>query len=254
MGIKAHQQVAKVLCQEIKRLIRSSSMTYRDLAKKMNLSESGLKKILSKEDMPTSRLMEFCEHLDLSLTDLLKVIESQNFIDITFSKEQEITFEKDYRIFLFYWFLVYERRSLEETMSLMNINKNTSEKLLIKLDKLNLLGYLTNGKLKIPSPKPVRWADDSVFVKNIYKRWANAIMQSALSNLKDTNKYFMLRYLQMSQENYNELITLLRKIENQSLNKSTRQMRLKDQKLKHVRWLTIIDQLSWGENDLKSLE
>ena len=253
MGINVHQQSAKVLCQEIKRLIRGSSMTYKDLAKKMNLSESGLKKILSKEDMPTSRLMEFCDHLDLSLTDLLKGIESQNFIDITFTKEQESVFEKDYRVFLFYWFLVYERRSLEETMSLMNLNKHASEKLLLKLDKLNLLSYLANGKLKIPSPKPVRWTDDSPFVRNLYKRWSSDLVQSSLSNLKDTNKYFMLRYLQMSQENYHELIALLRKIENQSLNKSTRQMRLKDSKLKHVRWLTIIDQISWGENDLKSL-
>lgn len=249
----AHRQISKVLCLEIKRLIRASDLTYAMLAKKMNVSVSGLKKILSKDDMPTSRLVEFCEHLDISLTDLVKVTETQNFIDIEFTDKQQKSFENDYRIFLFYWFLVYERRSLDEILAIMHLNASAVENFLIKLDKLDLITYLPGGKAKIPSPKPVRWTDDSAFVKSLYRRWSNALVQSGIDNMKDKKKYFVLRYLQMSQENYDELLAVLKKIEIKALNKSTRQMRLKDHKLKHVRWLTVIDQLSWGESDLKSI-
>lgn len=244
---------AQVLCSEIKRLIRSSGYTYVQIARKMNLSESGLKKILSKSDMPTSRLIQFCEVLNLSLNDLVQLTESQNFIDISFEKQQESAFVNDYRIFLFYWFLVYERRSLDEVKKIMGLDHFKSERFLIKLDKLKLISYLAGGKLKLPSPKPVRWVDDSAFVKNLYKRWGKNLVFDLIHRPQPDKQYFMLRYLQMSEERFKEFVALLTEIDKETLNKSTRQMRLNSGKLKHVRWMTCVDQLSWGEEDLKSV-
>ncbi len=248
-----NQKLAKILCLELKRLIRASGYTYGQVADKMNLSESGLKKILSKDDMPMSRMIQFCEVLNLSLNDLIQVTESQNFIDVAFDKAQESAFLADYRLFIFYWFLVYERRSLDEIKKVMGVDQFKSEKILIKLDRLKLISYLSGGKLKLPSPKPIRWVDDSDFVKNLYRKWGKSLISNVVNRRSPEKQYFMLRYLQMSEENFKELVTLLTEIEKQSLNKSTRQMRLNSGELKHVRWMTCVDQLSWGEEDLKNL-
>lgn len=117
--------------------------------------------------MPLSRIIQFCDVLNLSLNDLVQVTESQNFIDVAFEKSQESAFLADYRLFLFYWFLVYERRPLNEIKNIMNIDQFKTEKFLIKLDKLKLVSYLSGGKLKLPSPKPIRWIDDSTRKKFI---------------------------------------------------------------------------------------
>lgn len=248
-----YRNAAQVLCLEIKRLIKASGYNYAQIAKRMNLSESGLKKILSKSDISASRLAQFCEVLNISLSDLVQVTDSQSFVDVTFTKDQEVAFTSDFRVFLFYWFLVYERRPLIEIKKIMNYDDHQVEKFLLKLDKLELLSYFPNGKIKIPSPKPVRWVGGTTFIKNLYKKWGSNLIKEVIDKPNSSQQYFMLRYFQVSEETFQELVALLMKIEKETLNSSTRQMRVNAGKLKHLRWLTCLDQLSWGENEIHSI-
>ncbi len=248
------ERTAAILCLELKRIIRSSPYTYADLAKIMNLSESGLKKILSKKDISASRLAQFCAALGISLSDLVNATEAQNFIDVTFTTTQEAAFLADAKCFLFFWFLVYERRSTTQIKELMRCDNSAVEKFLLKLDKLRLISYLHNGKIKLPSPKPIRWVGKSAFTKNLYKRWGKSLVYDLIENPKPDGQYFMLRYLQMSDDSFKELVSLLTKIEKETLNKSIRQMRVNKDSLKHVRWLTCLDQKSWGEQDVFSIK
>ncbi len=68
----------------------------------------------------------------------------------------------------------------------------------------------------------------------------------------DDEELFILRYVQMSTKTYNEFLLAQRAIETEFMRRSVRDMQLRPQDLKHVRWLVASDNKSFLTG--KSLE
>ena len=58
----------------IKTILKVKKMTYRDLAEILEMSESGVKKILSAKDGSFGRVLQMCRALDVSLDDLIAFV------------------------------------------------------------------------------------------------------------------------------------------------------------------------------------
>jgi transcriptional regulator with XRE-family HTH domain len=56
----------------LKRALKARGMTYRDLAKALSMSESGVKKWLTSKDCSLGRVLAACEAIGVSLEDLLR--------------------------------------------------------------------------------------------------------------------------------------------------------------------------------------
>ena len=169
--------IARLLLAELKVQLRNRKIVYADFARSLAMSESGLKKLLSADDCSLGRIQKMCSTLGLSFFDLVESIEGTRLVETQFTREQESYFEKDRTGFLFYWLLVYERRSLVETSRLLKLDSRKQQSLLLKLDRLALLQVQAGGRFQIPDPLAIRWVGRSPFVLRLYEKWGVSLLR-----------------------------------------------------------------------------
>ena len=81
--------------QILKRTLRAKGVTYRDLAKHLGLSESGVKKMFLAKDLPLGRLIEIAEWLGVSAADLVRLMENEEIAEVL--KISPETVKRDWR-------------------------------------------------------------------------------------------------------------------------------------------------------------
>lgn len=243
--------LSPLILQELKRLLKQAKAPYKDLASALRVSESGLKKIMNAKDCSVSRLEQICEFLGVSLADVIRDLEDQNLRGVSFTPEQEKYFTDHRDGFLLYWFLVYERRSVDESRVLLKLSEKDAWKILNRLDKLELLELLPENKLRIPHPQGISWLGQTKFMTELYLKWSHSLVDQVVKASERDSRYLMIRYLQMSEATWLELKAAMGKIEKTFANRAVREMRLQGRPLKHVRWLTLADHRSWGEEETK---
>ena len=85
----------------IKTILKVKKMTYRDLAEILEMSESGVKKILSAKDGSFGRVLQMCRALDVSLDDLIAEAADVGPHVVRFTPEQMAFFENNPSYFCF---------------------------------------------------------------------------------------------------------------------------------------------------------
>lgn len=237
----------KALCAAIKRILKQKKITYRDLARNIGISESGLKKILGGDDASFGRLVQIADSLDLSLADLLGEQASGSFEDVAFTPEQEKFFLKNMSHFFLYWLLVYERVEQDEAARRLVLTAKELRQFLGKLDDLGLLRLSTNGKVILPKVARIRWVGEGPFVEKLYQDWAvNTVRDLAHpASRLNSRELFIIRYFKLREESYEEFLRAQRNLEVEFVRKSIREMNLNLPKMKMVRWVTAIDDRSF---------
>ena len=243
----------KLLLNELKRIIKSQGFNYKELAEALEMSESGFKKLINSTDCSLSKIEKICNFVGVRMTDLFKSIEKLHLEEVSFSSDQELFF-KTYRVgFLLFWFLVYERRSLEEAQNLLKIDNKKTWSYLRKMDALNLLKILPKDRISLPRPQGIKWVGSTTFIDDLYTKWGHSLLNYAIKKkgIDPENSYFSIRYLKMSESTWKDFKMNLENMEIQYTNIATREMRMGLKSLKHIRWLSIADQKSWAENELE---
>jgi transcriptional regulator with XRE-family HTH domain len=237
----------RLLCDSIKKLLRKRGLNYRELAGRMGMSESGLKKILSGPDTSFQRLVQIADALGVTVADLLAHQDRGAFDDVSFTDEQQQFFVKNMPCFYFYWRLVYERVPLAEAEKLQGLTPRDSFRWLKKLDELGLVRLGAQGKVRLPRVTKIRWVGGGPLVEKLYREWAqNAVRDLAKPGEKQApSELFIIRYLKLDENSYNEFLRAQRELENEFVRRAIREMNLNLPKMKNVRWVTAIDDKSY---------
>lgn len=77
--------------EPLRNLLKSRNITYKDLADKLDMSESGIKKLLTSDDISFNKLNAILSFLDVPLKDLIS-LKSQGYAKLT--EKQEIFLSK----------------------------------------------------------------------------------------------------------------------------------------------------------------
>ena len=67
---RSHPQTAAILAT-LKTALKGSKMTYRGLAEQLEMSESGVKKMLNGSDVSLGRLLQICDVLQVPLSEVV---------------------------------------------------------------------------------------------------------------------------------------------------------------------------------------
>jgi len=228
--------------EALKRVLKERGLTYRELAKGIGLSESGVKKIFLAQDGSFQRLAQICRYVGLSLAE---IVEDKRVVDVGFTNEQQKAFLKEPGLFSFYWLLVYERRPLLEVQQELKLNKAETFRLARKLDLLGLIRLLPGDRLRLPTVKAVRWTGDGEFIRTIYRNWSRAFIDALAKPVHQEGELFIFRYLQMTKKTYGEFLSALHTLESEFTRRSIHEMRTVPKGLEHVRWLVAADTRSY---------
>lgn len=237
----------KLLCRSIKNALKMQKVTYRELAAKIGMSESGLKKILGGDDASFQRLAQIADALGLTLTDLMNESDKRNLENVSFTEEQERFLVKNIDCFHYYWKLVYERMSVEEIETEYGLSPKESFGYLKKLDELGMIGLGPQRRLKLPPLARIRWAGGGPLVEKLYQDWGVATVRALARPLDKLgeNELFIIRYFKLQENSYEEFLKAHRELEAEFVKRAIREMALNLPKMKLVRWVTAVDDKSF---------
>ncbi len=236
---------SKELAHLLKKNLKSQKMTYRELAKKIGLSESGLKKIFAADDTSFNRLVQIAGALGLQISDLLNELDQTQMRKVQFSEKQQDFFLKNLDCFSFFMKLVVERHPVEDIQKEFSLGSAQTFKYLRNLDELGLIQLLPKDKIKLPPLSLVKDFGKGPLLEQVYQKWALSMSQELASPENQESGRFVVRGLQMMPETYKELLERLLGLEAEFLKRAVREMTLSPKQVTPVRWVWMTDQESF---------
>ncbi len=230
----------------LKVALKRQGLTYQDLARRIGLSESGVKKIFSARDGSFQRIAQICKELGLTMSEVLAG-EEESMRAFSYSLEQQEYMIAHPSALKLYWALVYERQSLEDTLKFMGLSAKTAFPFLRKLDQLKLLELLPGDKVRVPAIQQIRWVGDGPLIRKLYQEWGARFLRSVATPEQRPNEQFIIRYFRASSQTTVELMAALRDLEKEFVRRAIRDMRTEDPSLVHLRWMSAVDNKSYLE-------
>jgi len=135
------------IIKELKSQLKVHRVTYRDLARELELSESAVKQMFASGNMTLARLDRICEILSLQLGDLFQLSESAAKQLQQLSLDQESELISDPKLLLMAYCLV-NHWSFDEVLARYTLSDTEGIRYLAKLDRMRLIELLPGNRVK----------------------------------------------------------------------------------------------------------
>jgi DNA-binding Xre family transcriptional regulator len=199
------------LIRQLKKLIKVRGMNYASLAKDLNLSEASVKRIFSQKTFTLDRLDQICEILDIDFYELAKLSRSVDSDEKNqFSGIQEKALAEEERLFVLFYMLLSGLK-LNEIQRDFQFDGLTTTTLLLKLEKLGLIEYHSDKKIKIMVSRNLQWAKkgplNSKYESKIKDEFLRSDFAGTFENLKFVDGYFAETDLKLLNRKIEKLIS-----------------------------------------------
>jgi len=140
----------------LKKELKSAQMTYADLAKKLGLAESSVKRMLAKGDMPLSRIDAICRALRLDFAELARrVADAQPLLaELTQAQEKAVVADKK---LLLVAICVLSQWTLEQIVTSYRLSEAEGIKYLAQLDRIGIIELRPLNRYRLKLAKTFRW-------------------------------------------------------------------------------------------------
>jgi DNA-binding Xre family transcriptional regulator len=144
------------LIATLKEELKSANMTYADLATKLGMAESSVKRMLAKGDMPLSRIDAICSALKLDFADLARrVADAQPLLaELTLAQEKAVVADKK---LLLMAICVLSQWTLEQIISHYRLTEAEAIRYLVQLDRLGIIELRPLNRYRLKLAKTFRW-------------------------------------------------------------------------------------------------
>lgn len=237
MGVDSSDYSA--LLGTIKNLMRQRKLRYQDLAEKLGLSESAVKRFFTSGDGSFSRIMEICNILEVELSDLLAESKKVEYTQVHFTLEQQEFLTKRRENIAVYWNLLVNELSVEEIQNKLRLSEKEMTKTLRELDRLDLVEWGVGGKVKTRKVESTVWAGEGPLIDMVLNDWSVEIVRRSSAQVrKDPNYALQVRTLKMLPETYQDFNKALRELTQEFEKRSNRDARFQPDKTKFMCFTT----------------
>lgn len=147
----------KMIFSALKEELKQAHISYKDIALSLNLSESSVKRMFSKEKMPLNTFIKIC---DLHNIDIGNIINRSN--DTLFNqlseKQESIIAQNDKSILI--TSCILNGYTLKEIIQEYNLEYTEVLKMAILLDKIKIITLLEQDRIKLNISKTFTWIKD----------------------------------------------------------------------------------------------
>lgn len=188
----------------LKRALKQHGMTYLELAARLGMSESGVKKMLNAKDLSFGRVLQICEVLSIKPGQLFSAAEEGGVQVVRLTKRQEDALLSSRRLLLVYWRLTVERMTVEQISRAHSIEPKELDRLLRRLVALDLL-VERKGKVTSQLNGRFRWSEDSRLVQSLNSEWSDLTLKRALRSSTSSRQHRLIA-LKLSRASYERLL------------------------------------------------
>lgn len=145
-----------LLIDALKRALRAHRMTYRDVARALDLSEASVKRLFSDKSLSLQRLDSICAMMDIEISDLVRSMNerSQGLTRLTQVQEREIAGDID---LVLVTVCVLNRWTMADILAHFDISEHQCIRYLAKLDRLNIIELLPRNHIKLRVSPNFAW-------------------------------------------------------------------------------------------------
>lgn len=157
----------------LKRTLKNQGLTYRDLAKKVGLSEASVKRVFAEETFTLQRLEKVCSAVGITMSELVRMATEKaepkaHYLSI----EQEQLLASDTRLLACFYLLLNGRASAE-IQARLQLTERELRALYVKLDATKLIESLPGLKARLRVGPVVTWRSDGP-VRQVHERQVKA--------------------------------------------------------------------------------
>ncbi len=149
-------QVERIL-SILKKIIKSRGLTYRDIGKSLEISESSVKRIFSHQSFTLQRLEEICEVIGVSIYEVCRIAENipeQPGNHLPHELEEILT--SDPKLATFTYLLINDW-TVTEILADYNFAKTDIQSYLKLLETYQILERHPHGRIRMLVPRNVSW-------------------------------------------------------------------------------------------------
>lgn len=157
----------------LKRSLKTRGLTYRDLAKRVGLSEASVKRVFASETFTLQRLETICAAIGMSMVEVVRIAaEARDTPTRTLTIEQEqLLADSPHLLACFY--LLLNGRSSAEVMKRMALSERDLRKLYVALDAARLVELQPRLKARLRVGPVITWRTDGPMYR-VYERHVKA--------------------------------------------------------------------------------
>jgi DNA-binding Xre family transcriptional regulator len=156
------------LIDALKRSLKARGLTYKSLGSRINLSEASVKRIFAHGTFSLKRLEQICGSLDMSITDLARMVDHKNYRSTTLDLSQEVALAKDPAL-LTYFYLILNGWKDNQIRRHYQFEEPQTRKLFDRLVELALIEELPKRACRLRVGRRIVWRRDGP-VRRAYER------------------------------------------------------------------------------------
>jgi DNA-binding Xre family transcriptional regulator len=160
------------LVDALKRCLKMRGLTYRGLAQRIGLSEASVKRIFSERSFTLRRLEQVCGALEITVAELVRMIEKGHGRATTLSLEQEQALARDPAL-LSYFYLLLNGWTEQEIRRDYEFEEAQVQGLRARLIELELIESLPRRRHRLRINRQIVWRRDGP-VRRAYERQVKA--------------------------------------------------------------------------------
>lgn len=144
------------LVAAVKKELKAAGLTYADLAQRLGMAESSVKRMLAKGDMPLSRVDAICRALRMDFADLARRVADAQPLLTELTHEQERAVVADKKLLLVA-ISVLSQWTLEQITCTYRITEAECIRYLVQLDRIGVIELRPLNRYRLKLAKAFRW-------------------------------------------------------------------------------------------------
>jgi hypothetical protein len=179
-GTRAPDADRRSIFAALKRIVRARRLTYAEIAPRVGLSESGLKKIFAQEDCTLSRLYEIAAAIGVPMGEIFEAAAQAPLEHVALTPEQQRALLEDATLLAVFWKLSVERWSPKRIARELALNDRALYRKLAELDRLELIVLEQPGdRVRLRHGDLVRWLPEGPLLEHLHDAWGRDVLARA---------------------------------------------------------------------------
>jgi transcriptional regulator with XRE-family HTH domain len=140
----------------LKKELKAAGLTYADLARRLDMAESSVKRMLAKGDMSLSRVDAVCRALKLDFADLARRVADAQPLLTELTQDQERAVVADKKLLLVA-ISVLSLWTLEQITATYRVSEAECIKYMVQLDRVGIIELRPLNRYRLKLAKTFRW-------------------------------------------------------------------------------------------------
>ena len=174
----------RLIVEKLQECLRANKITYRQVARVIKKSEATVKRLFKEENMDLERLESICSMMDMSISDLARMVEGVPQPVYQLSQEQEELLVEDKRLLLLAFLLINDW-SVEEIADSYELSQQEIDTGLYALQRIGLIDLIQPGnRVKVLASRNFSWLRNGPINRLVWKKILPEFIQTTFR--KDT--------------------------------------------------------------------